>query len=538
MTKHFSTLTGAFLVAGAGLMLAACSSSGSSSEYKKSLSWMTDSEIQTLDQSKIVDTTGGEQANNVFEGLYRQGNNGQVLPGVAYKSQTSKDGLTWTFYLRKNAKWSNGEPVTAQNFVYSMRRTLDPKTASQQQNHFQAIKNAPAVVLGKKSPNSLGVEAKDKHTLVVHLTHPVSFFKKLTWNPENEKVVEKYGKKYGTASKYMVYNGPFVHKGWNGSNLTWKLEKNKDYWGNKDVKLNTVRYSVQKTPATAYTLYQSGKLDGTYLDTQASKQLKNQSGYRVFKLDGVEYLTFNVTKNKYLANTNVRRAISMALNRDELAKTVGQANTKATTFTGTQETVDDKNFNAYADQHMKNLKYSSYDPKEAKKYFDKALTELKTDKVELTLAGDDDDVAKKVMEFVQSQLEENLGKKMRVSVRALPKTTRVSNMLNGNYDMDYTGLTTDYTDPNAMLSVMATGENYNFGKWSNKKYDRALNASNEEVDESKRMKELFQAQQVLTDEQPNASLYYNNQAWMVKTNVHNLGFNTGSFNFRNTYVTE
>ena len=297
---------------------------------------MTTSEVQTLDQNKMVDTASGEQAGNIFEGLNRVDNKGKVKPGVATTSTTSKDGLTWTFKLRKNAKWSNGDSVTAQDFVYSLRRMMDPKTQSQQQNNYQAVENAKEVVTGKKDPSSLGVEAKDKHTLVVHLTHPVPYFKTLTassWNPVSEKAVQKYGSKYGTASKYMLYNGPFVSDGWTGTNLSWKLKKNNYYWDKKDVKLNTVNYTVIKTPSTDYNLYQGGKLDGAFLDTQASKQLKHQAGYRVFKLDRTEYLTYNVSKNKDMANVNLRRAFSMALNRKELASTIGGANTVATTFT-------------------------------------------------------------------------------------------------------------------------------------------------------------------------------------------------------------
>lgn len=171
-----------------------------------------------MDPSKMVDATGGEQASNVFEGLNRLNKEGKIVPGVATKTSQSKDGLTWTFTLRKNTKWSNGDPVTAEDFAYSLRRTLDPKTQSQQQNEWSNVVNADKVLAGKKAPSTLGVESKGKYKLVVHLKHPVPYFKALSvnWNPQNKSVVKKFGKKYGTASKYMVYNGPFVQKGWTG----------------------------------------------------------------------------------------------------------------------------------------------------------------------------------------------------------------------------------------------------------------------------------------------------------------------------------
>ncbi|CDI43862.1 peptide ABC transporter substrate-binding protein [Lactobacillus helveticus] len=541
MKKLLKALAGGLVTTSAATMLAACSNSKADSrDYEKSLTWMTTSEVQTLDQNKMVDTSSSEQATNVFEGLNHVDNNGKVEPGVATVSTVSKDGLTLTFKLRKDAKWSNGEPVTANDFVYSLRRVMDPKTQSQQQNNYQAVKNAPEVVAGKKSPTSLGVEAMDKHTLVVHLTHPVPYFKTLTassWNPVSEKAVKKYGKKYGTASKYMVYNGPFVSTGWTGSNLSWKLKKNNYYWNKKNVKLNTVNYTVVKTPATDYTLYQSGKLDGAFLDTQASKQLKHQTGYRVFRSDRTEYLTYNVSQNKDMANVNLRRAFSMVLNRKELASTVGGANTVATTFTAPQETVNGMNFNKYFAEQNATSKYTEFNKKAGQALFDKALKELGKSKVEFTLGGDDDDLSKKVMEYVQSQLESTFGKKVEVHVQSMPKTTRVSNMLNGKYDVDFTGLTTGYNDPYAMLSVMMSGGNYNFGKWSNKQYDQYLTLSSEEMNVKKRLTDLVKAEQVLDDQQPLTPLYHDGQAWMVRRNVHGLVFN-GSFDFRNTFVTK
>ncbi|MDB6267446.1 peptide ABC transporter substrate-binding protein [Lactobacillus amylovorus] len=541
MKKWVKLVGSSMAMAGVVVGTSACSNSSTSQSYSKSLSWMTTSEIQTLDQNKMVDTTSSEQADNVFEGLNRLDNQGKIKPGVATKSTASKDGKTWTFTLRKNAKWSNGDPVVAEDFVYSLQRMLDPRTRSQQQNIYQAVKNADAVVAGKVSPQKLGVEAKGKHTLVVHLTHPVPYFKMMTastWDPVNTKAVQKYGKKYGTASKYMVYNGPFVSTGWTGTNLSWKLKKNNYYWDKKNVKLDTVNYSVQKTPSTDYNLYQSGKLDGAFLDTQASKQLKNQKGYRVFNLDRTEYLTYSLTNNKDLANANLRRAVSMALNRKVLAATVGGANTPATTFTGPQEMVNGKNFNKYFAQTNATSQYTNYDKKAAQKLYAQALKELGKSKVEFTLAGDDDDVSKKVMEYVQSQLESTFGKKMVVNVKSMPKTTRVSNMLNGKYDVDFTGLTTSYNDPNSMLTTMKTGENYNFGKWSNKKFDQYLDASNDEMNPQKRLADLVKAEETLDNEQPLTPLYHDGQAWMVRENVHNLGFTAGNFNFRDTYVTK
>ena len=130
---------------------------------------MTTSELESLDPAKADDTASEEQIANTYEGLYRLGENSETVPGVATKSTTSKDSLTWTFYLRKDAKWSNGDPVTAEDFVYAWRRQVDPKTASSQVNNYEGIKNAIKISEGKKKPSSLGVKAEGKYKLVVTL---------------------------------------------------------------------------------------------------------------------------------------------------------------------------------------------------------------------------------------------------------------------------------------------------------------------------------------------------------------------------------
>lgn len=212
--------------------------------------------------------------------------------------------------------------MTAKDFVYSWRRTVNPKTASQYSYLFSGIKNADAIVAGKKPVSSLGIKVVGKYKLVITLERRMAYFDKLmgfaVFFPQSEKAVTKYGSKYGKASKYMLYNGPFKHVGWTGSNLSWKMVKNPYYWDKKSVKLDTIKWTVQKTPSTAYNLYQSNKLDATALDSSQTKQLKNQKGYTELNQGATFYLQFNIAKNKYLANANVRKALSLAVNRKGL----------------------------------------------------------------------------------------------------------------------------------------------------------------------------------------------------------------------------
>ena len=548
--SNFKKIISGTMIAASALLLGACAKSSSNSSssnskapvgtsYEKSINWMTTSELESLDPAKADDTASEEQIANTYEGLYRLGKNSKVEPGVAVSSSVSKDGLTWTFNLRKNAKWSNGDPVTADDFVYAWRRQVDPKTASSQVNNYQGIKNAIKISEGKKKVKTLGVKAEGKYKLVVQFETPVPYFKVVTaisLKPLDSKAVNKYGKKYGTKSEYAVYNGPFTSAGWTGSSLTWKLAKNKYYWDAKNVKLDSVNYSVQKTPSTDYNLYQTGKLDAAILDTQAAKSMKGKKGYTVLTLGNTTYLSYNYKKEKMFRNANLRRALSMAINRKQLLATIGDYNTQATTFSATNVVLDDENFADYVEKHdTDNNKYVEYDKTEAQKYFKKALKELKTKKISFTLMADDDDSYKQQTEFIQSALTEALGDQISVSVSNLPKTTRVARQLAGKYQVVLGGLTSDFPDPYHFLSYMTSGQAYNFGKWTNKSYDKAVKASLT-MNKQKRKAALLKAEQIIINQQPVSPLYHMGQAWMIRPNIKNLVFNGEYPDFKHTYA--
>lgn len=542
MKKKWKRILAVGVAAGAcGLALTACSNNSSSTSNKQTLNWMAKSEIESMDPSKVTDATSFDQLNNTFEGLYRLGKDSKVEPGIATKTTESKDGKTWTFILRKNDKWSNGDPVTAKDFVYSWRRTVDPKTGSQYSYLFSGINNADDIVAGKKSVNSLGVKAEGDYKLKVTLDKRIPYFKLLMgfplFAPQNENAVKKFGKNYGTASKYQVFNGPFVQKGWTGSNLSWKLTKNKNYWDKKAVKLNTINYSVQKTPSTDYNLYQSGKLDAALLSPQGSKQLKNQKGYTVRQTSSTIYLEMNQAKNNGLENTDLRRAISMAIDRKGLADAVGGANKPATTLSAEGMTkIAGKD---YADlvRNDDTKKELTYNPKAAKSLVQKALKEIGKKQVSYTILAYDDDASKKAAEFLQSSIEENL-KNVKISVSSIPKKAALNKAAAGNYDIFLMGWTADFTDPISFLNLNATNNSQNWEKWSNKEYDKLVADSGTTASESKRWDDLIKAEQLIINDQGVTPLYHPEEAWMVRPSVKGVIFNGAgaSYNFKNAYI--
>ena len=539
--NKFRKMMAAVVVTLAAGTLAACSnSSNSSSGNKKTLNWMDKTEIEGMDLSKVTDATSFTQLNNTMEGLYRLGKNSKIEPGLATKTSTSKDGKTWTFTLRKNDKWSNGDPVTAKDFVYSWRRTVDPSTGSQYSYLFSGVKNADDIVAGKKKPTALGIKAVGDDKLVVTLDKRIPYFKLLMgfplFFPQNQKTVEKYGKSYGTSSKTTVYNGPFVQKGWTGSNLSWKLEKNKNYWDKKNVKLDTINYSVQKTPSTDYNLYQSGKLDAALLGPQASKELKNQKGYTLRKTASTIYLEMN-QKKKPFSNENFRKAVSLSVNRKELANSVGGAAEPADTLS--PENMTEVNGKDYTDlvRGDATKKFNTYNRKEAQAYWKKAQKELGKSSVSLTILTYDDDASKKGGEYLQSAIESAL-KGVNARVQSIPKKTALDHAGNGDYDVFLMGWTADFSDPISFLDLNTTNNSQNWEKYSDSTYDKLIAESKVTPSETTRWNSLVKAEQRIIDTQGVTPLYHPEEAWMVRPTVKGVIYNGAGapYNFKNAYV--
>lgn len=529
-------------LAAAGMVLAACGKSSATKAKNQTLNWATTTELTTLDSSKVTDTTSLDQISNTMEGLYRLGKNGKPENGLATQTTVSTDGKTYTFTLRKGAKWSNGQEVTAADFVFAWRRTVNPKTGSEYAYIMNDIKNATAIQNGKKAVSSLGVTAVGKYKLVVTLNRPVTYFKKLmsfgVFFPQNQTAVKKYGAKYGTASQYMVYDGPFVQSGWTGSNLSWHLSKNPNYWDKKAVKLTQINYEVNKSTTTSYNLYQSNKMDVTALSAEQSKSLSSQTGYTVEKGAWTYYLAYNMTTNKYLKNTYIRKAISLAINRSQLAqKVIGSGSTAATGFvTAGLVTYNGTDFATAAkvDQAV------AYNTKLAKQYWQKGLQQLGVSKVTLTLLGDDTDTAKSTTDYLQSALETNLPG-LTVSVANVPKKTRITRSTSGDFDIVLTGWGADYADPSTFLDLMTTGTTYNFGKWNNAQYTKLVTKAEttDANNEAARFNDFVQAEKLLMQNQGVSPLYFQNTAYMIRPTVKGLVHNATSpeWNLKHAYVT-
>ncbi|KRK89415.1 peptide ABC transporter substrate-binding protein [Lentilactobacillus sunkii] len=521
-----------------GLILAGCGSKSSQSK-KQEINWSTPAAISTMDTSKMIDLYSAQVANGTNEGLLRMAKNNKANPGVAKSYSVSKDGLTWTFNLR-HSKWNNGDPVTAKDFVFSWQRTVKPKTASQYAYIFANIKNAAKINAGKMSPSKLGVKAEGNYKFVVTLNKAQSYFKYMVTQPEffpqNSKTVSKYGNDYATNSTKNSYNGPFILKGWNGTNDTWKLVKNTKYWNAKDVKVKTINFQAVKTPSTGLNSFNSNKLDYTTLSGTLAANNKKNKAYTVFPQASTSYLEFNQKKIKALRNVNIRKAMALAIDKKQMVNKVMQGGdiTPKGFVPASMAKHNGKDFASQA--YVK--AGTDYDLKEAKALFAKGLKQEGKKSLSLSLLGSDDDDSKRSSEFIQSQLEKLPG--LKITVQSIPFKSKLSRSESQQFDLVTSAWIADYPDPSNFLDLMTSNNSYNDGKWSNKQYD-ALIKKSESTDannETARWNDMVAAEKILMQDQGIVPLYQQGQAALVRSSVKGVQAFTTSpqYDFSKAYV--
>ncbi|MBT9035751.1 peptide ABC transporter substrate-binding protein [Lactobacillus delbrueckii subsp. bulgaricus] len=521
-------ITAAGLLTASALVLAACGQQKSSqSQTKQVLNWIESAQISTQDPSLTTDSTSFQALLNTQEGLYRLDKKQKPQLALAKSAKVTDGGKTYTFVLR-DAKWSNGQAITANDFVYSYRRSLNQKTKSSMAFYLYQIVNAEAINAGKKPVSSLGVKALSKNKLQIKLVRPVSYFKLLLafplFFPENQQFIEKVGSKYGTAAKYTISSGPFKLTKWTGSNKQFTLVKNQNYWDKKNVKLDKVNETISETSSTAYNLYQAGKLDETYLTGEQVKANKGKSTFYDRPASAIQRLELNRKKVKTFNNFNIRRALSLAIDRESLAKVLSDGSVAAKGFVpsgmGNNPTTGEA---FYKEAYVKEA--VSYNLKEAKKYLAKGYKELGIKSLNLNLTVSDTDSAKQVGEFLQSKLGELPGVKITVTI--LPYTTLISRQSAGNYQLTIENWQAILGDPINFLDVFEKDSSYNTSGFASSKYDQLLNEA-ENVYGNKpvqRWKRLVAAEKLLMNEQGTIPLIQTAKPQLVQSYVKNVSYN-------------
>ena len=464
-------------------------------------------EIPSMDSALAADSVGFDLLNNVAEGLYRLNQENVAVPAIADGEPTiSEDGLVYTFKLR-DAKWSNGDAVTAGDFEFAWKRAMNPDTASEYGPYMMGgvIKNATAISEGKAKYTELGVKALDEKTLEVTLEKPVPYFLSLmsfgTFLPQNEAFVTEKGKDYASNSDNLISNGPFTLSDWDGTGLKWKLVKNDQYWDAETVKLTEINYDVVKEAPTAVNLYKTGEKDRASLSGEYAMQFANDPEVVKELETTVFYFKFNQERNGKptpLANVNIREAISKGYNKQDLVDVVlANGSVPANYLVPAAFTFDESG----ADFREVNGDMAVPNADEAKAAWEKGLKELGVKEVTLEILGGDSDVAKKMDEYFKSQLETTLPG-LTIELKEVPFAVRLDLDSAQDYDIQAAGWGPDFQDPYTFMNLWLTDGGNNKMSYSNPKYDELVNASVGELamDPEARWKAMAKAEKILLEE--------------------------------------
>ncbi|PWZ86852.1 peptide ABC transporter substrate-binding protein, partial [Staphylococcus pseudintermedius] len=455
------------------LILAACGNNGGIySDEGQVFRKVIAQDMSSLDTAKVTDSVSFDKFNQVYEGLYTLDGHDNAQPGVAKgQPKISDDGKTWTIELRKNAKWSNGDPVTAHDFVFAWRRVLDPDTASEYAYIMYDLKNAELINTGKKKPSELGVKALDDYTLQFELEKPIPYYKEMlafgTFLPQNEKVVKKFGDRYGTTAEKAVYNGPFKVKQWAVEDKIL-LVKNDKYWDKDVVKLDKINYKVLKDGQAGASLYDTESVDDTIISSEQVDKYKGTPALQKRLLAATFYLKLNQDAVPALKNKDMRLALAKAVDKQAYVDAVlnnGSAPSDGFTSKETAKAPDGKD---YAEQIKSPLKYN---PDEARANYEKAKKALGQSEFTFKMNTDDTPANKISAEFIKAQIEKNLPG-VTIKIQQLPFKQRIAREQSGKYEISISGWGPDYPDAMTFLNIMTTGNSSNNTGWSNKEYDQ------------------------------------------------------------------
>ena len=471
------------------------------------LNLMESAEIPTMDISLAEDAVAFNIFNNVNEGLFRLNQENIAEPALAEgEPEVSEDGLTYTFKLR-DSNWSDGTPVTANDFVYSWQRSIDPATGSPYGAYMMAgsIVNATEIAAGDMEVTELGVTAVDDNTLEVQLERPVPYFMSLmsfpTFYPQNEAFVTEKGDAYASNSENLIFNGPFTLTDWDGTGLTWKMQKNPEYWDAETVQLETINVDVVKEPATAVNLYNSGEKDRAGLSGEFAMQYANDENLVTELEPTVFYFKLNQERNgeeNALSNVNIRKAIAKGFNKQDLVDVVlANGSLPANFLVPTEFAFDESN----TDFREVNGELLEFNAEEAAELFATGMEELGVEEVTLEILGGDTETAKNMDAYLKEQLETNL-EGLTINLKAVPFGVRLELDEAQDYDIQTAGWGPDYQDPMTFIDLFVTGSAQNKMSYSNSEYDALVESAKGDLatDPAARWEAMAQAEKILLED--------------------------------------
>ena len=444
-----------------------------------------------------------------MEGLVKLDKDGKLAPGIAETWEKSEDGKSWTFKLRKNAKWSNGDPVTAHDFVYAWQRIFRKK-----RSYYYMFVDGIASIEGAQELsdkidageeltdddlNSMGVKTIDDYTLEVKTTARVSFFDELMafpcFFPINEKFAEKQGNKYGKNAKTILGNGAYTMTNWEPGSVA-EFEKNESYYDQKHVKLNKLVMKLVQEPKVAAQAFEAGETDYAPINSDLVDKYKDDEAFKQVYDGFLFYISVNF-QNSDLANLNVRKAISLAINRKDLCENVLKDGSQAASGfvpSGLSISPEGKDFRDEADT------YTSYDKKAAQAALDEGLKELGKSEITLRVTyGTDESPMDVFATYLQNAFSSLKG--LKIEMVATTKQDRIYNkQKNGDFDLATTRWGPDYGDPTTYLTMGISTNGNNYGKYTNSELDALMDKVANESDANTRWQEMIDAEKIMMDD--------------------------------------
>ena len=510
---------------------------------------MLETPVMSLDPQQATDGTSFEVMANYTDGLTQMDDSGAAIAAVAESWETSDDGLTWTFHLRKDAKWSNGTPVTAKDFVFGWQRAVDPDVASEYAymlSDIGQVKNAAEIIDGTKDKSELGVTAVDDNTLQVELNAPVSYFLSLmyfpTYYPVNEEFFNTCPDTYGTSPETTLSDGAFVLDSYEPAATEIHLTKNADYYDADKIKLAGIDYQVIQDSQQALLSYQSGDLDLTLLNGDQVDQVKDDPAFKAVGAGYLWYVTPNISAVPELANDNIRKALTFAIDRTAICEDVLKDGSKPTYTAVPMDFAAGPDGSDFSADQTKFQDVCADDTAKAAEYWQKGLDELGITSLTLDMVVDADDAPQKVATVLQEQWQTALPG-LPINLTVEPKKQRVQDLQDGNYQLGLTRWGPDYADPMTYLGMWTTGCSNNYGLWSSTEYDDIIakcTTGELATDPEGRWSAMYDAEKIVMDQSVIFPLYTQCNAEMLSTNVTGVAFHPVALNrvYKNAVKTE
>lgn len=520
------------------LLLAACSTgqdTGDQAEIK-TLNIPSTDQLQSVDVAQASTNIATFTANmNIYNGLMTYDLNNELIPADASAMpEVSEDGLVYTFTIRDDATWSNGSPVTAQNYVDGWQRMVDPELAAPYSYMYNGVvQNATEITEGNIAPSELGVAAIDDKKFQVTLEQPTAYFLDLITIPAFYPVyldAVESTENYGTSSEGPVYNGPFEMTNWEASEgSSWTLTKNDDYWDAENVNLDEVVIQHMPETSTAISLYESGELDVVELTGEFAQQYEGHEEFQTYPLPRTNYIELN-HEAFGLENLNIRQAIYQAIDREAFTTSVLQNGSVPINGQVSNEVAFNPKTNT--DFREDSQITTDFDLEAAQANWQAGLEELGVEGLTYELLASDDPEGQVFAEYIQSQLMTNLPG-IEVTIRTVPSSARFAALSEGSYELGATFWQADFGDPINYLERFHT--DITRGNYSFEDVDDLIDQSREQSnDPMARWETLIEVEQLALDEYAlQIPVYQSYQAILQKSDVTDINRPGQSFtNYR------